>query len=149
MFNGILDLHNLLRWLVLVAGAYAIFKAVMGMTANKTWEKSDKIAGSIFAGIIDLQLLVGFGLYFMSPIVKAALADMSAAMKDPVSRQFAVEHISIMIIAAVLAHLGSIMSKRASTDSAKFRMAAIFYSLAMLSILYAIPWSRTLIPGMR
>jgi len=147
MFNGILDLHNLVRWLVLVAGVYAIFKAIGGLTGNKTWEKSDKIAGSIFAGMIDLQLLIGFGLYFMSPIVKSALANMSAAMKDPTQRQFAVEHISIMIIAAVLAHVGSIMVKRASSDTAKFRMAAIFYSLAILTILYGIPWSRSLIPG--
>jgi len=147
MFNGILDLHNLLRWLVLVAGAYAVFKAIMGLSGNKAWEKGDKIAGSIFTGLIDLQLLLGFGLYFMSPIVKSALANMSAAMKDPSQRQFAVEHISIMIIAAILAHLGSIMSKRASSDTGKFRMAAIFYGLAMLTILYGIPWSRSLIPG--
>jgi hypothetical protein len=48
-----------------------------------------------------------------------------------------------MLIAVVLAHVGRVRSKKAQTDAARFKSAAIFYGLALIIILALIPW-----PGM-
>ena len=148
MFNGILDLHNLIRWFVLIAAVYVLFRSILGLLAKKKWDKRDKIAASIFTGILDLQLLIGLGVYAISPNIQSSLQNMAQAMKDSEQRFFAVEHISIMILTVVLAHIGAILLKRASTDSAKYRFGSIFFGITTVLILYAIPWSRTLIPGM-
>jgi len=87
---------------------------------------------------------LGVFLYLVfSPTVQAAFGNIGAAMRNPEYRFFVVEHFFGMIIAIVLAHVGRVRSKKAKTDAAKFRGAAIFYGLALLIMLAAIPW-----PGM-
>jgi putative Ca2+/H+ antiporter (TMEM165/GDT1 family) len=70
------------------------------------------------------------------------MSDFGAAMKDSGIRFYAVEHFSMMFIAVVLVHIGRAKSKKAKTDLAKFKTATIFYLLALVIILAAIPWSR-------
>jgi hypothetical protein len=98
--------------------------------------------------------LVGLALYLVfSPTVQAAFGNIGAAMRNPEYRFFVVEHAVGMLIAIVLAHVGRIRSKKAKTDAARFKSAALFYGLALLIILASIPWpgmpaGRPLIRGM-
>jgi hypothetical protein len=71
-----------------------------------------------------------------------AMADFGAAMKDDSLRFYAVEHISMMLIAVVLVHIGRAKSKKSKTDIEKFRIASIFFLAALVLILAGIPWSR-------
>jgi hypothetical protein len=65
------------------------------------------------------QLLIGLVLYFfLSPITTGALSDFGAAMKDPATRLLAVEHISVNIIAVVLATINNAENKKAIADAA-------------------------------
>ena len=75
-----------------------------------------------------------------SPITTGAFKDFGAAMGNSSVRFFAVEHIFIMIVAIVLAHVGRSLSKKAADDKSKFKRAAIFFTLSMLAVLAAIPW---------
>ncbi len=50
------------------------------------------------------------------------------------------EHIGIMIVAVVLAHLAVIFSKRAQSPAGKFKRGAIYATLAVLAVLVGIPW---------
>jgi hypothetical protein len=54
----------------------------------------------------------------------------------------------MMILAVTVAHLGSVASKRVTTDASKYRRAAVGYSLAALLVVLAIPWWRPLLPGL-
>jgi hypothetical protein len=78
-----------------------------------------------------------------SPTVQAAFGNIGAAMRNPEYRFYVVEHSLGMIIAITLAHIGRVRSKKAKTDDAKFKGAAIFYVLALVIMLGVIPW-----PGM-
>jgi len=51
-----------------------------------------------------------------------------------------VEHSTMMIIAIILITMGRIMSKKATTDQAKFKKLFWFNFIALLVILAAIPW---------
>ena len=67
---------------------------------------------------LGLQMLVGLLLYFVfSPLTKAALGDFAGAMKDPLMRFWAVEHVFGMIIGVALAHVGMTRARRAATDA--------------------------------
>lgn len=143
MYTGFLHLHNTLRWLVLLSLVITLVKYVSGWLANQSWKKTDNILGIVFTSLMDLQLLTGLVLYFfLSPVTKLAMSDFGAAMKDPGLRFYAVEHFSMMLIAVVLVHIGRAKSKKAKTDSAKFKTATIFFLIALVVILAAIPWSR-------
>ena len=143
MYTGFLHLHDTLRWLVLLSLVITLVKYISGWLANQSWEKTDNILGIVFTSLMDIQLLTGLVLYFfLSPVTKLAMSDFGAAMKDPGLRFYAVEHFSMMLIAVVLVHIGRAKSKKAKTDSAKFKTATIFFMIALVVILAAIPWSR-------
>ena len=120
-----------------------IFKYLTGWLGKQPWKKIDNILGIVFTSLMDLQLLIGLSLYFfLSPVTKMAMSDFGAAMKDDTLRFYAVEHISIMVIAVTLVHVGRAKSKKAKTDVDKFRIASIFFLAALVLILAGIPWSK-------
>jgi hypothetical protein len=140
IYAGVLVIHSWLRWLVLLAGVFAFVRATVGAATGKPWTPADDRAGAFFARIFDLQFLFGLVLYvFLSPFTHAAFGNFGAAMKDHVSRFWAVEHIVGMFIAAALVHIGQIRARK--TDSLRrHRVAAIFFGLALAVSLGSIPW---------
>ncbi len=143
MYTGFLHLHDTLRWLLLLSLVTTLVKYLIGWFGNQHWKKTDNLMGIVFTSLMDIQLLTGLVLYFfLSPITKLALSDFGSAMKNADLRFYAVEHIFMMLIAVVLVHIGRAKSKKATADHAKFRIATIFYGLALVIMLAAIPWSR-------
>ncbi|MFY0685602.1 MAG: hypothetical protein JXQ90_00480 [Cyclobacteriaceae bacterium] len=142
-YTFFLHLHSGLRWLILLIAVAAIVKSIIGVTQDKPFGKLDNILGASFAGTMHLQLLVGLVLYiFLSPITKAAFKDFGAAMKNSDLREYAVEHIFIMILVAVLATIGRSKAKKSTEDARKFRMQLIFFGAALVLMLISIPWDR-------
>lgn len=143
MYTGFLHLHDVLRWLLLVSLAVTLVKYLAGWFGNQPWKKTDNILGIVFTSLMDLQLLTGLVLYFfLSPITKLALSDFGGAMKNADLRFYAVEHFSMMLIAVVLVHIGRAKSKKAKTDQGKFKIATIFFLIALVLMVVAIPWNR-------
>jgi hypothetical protein len=144
MYSPLLFLHSWLRWVVLLTGVLALVRAIAGMNGKRPWTAADAKPGLFFIISCDVQLLLGLALYLVfSPTVQAAFGNIGAAMRNPEYRFYVVEHFFGMIIAIALAHVGRVRSKKATTDSARFKAAAIFYGLALLIMLASIPW-----PGM-
>ena len=146
MYEFLRGLHNLLRWVVLLGGFAAVIVMLRGLAAQARWTGRERGIGAAFAGSLHLQVLVGILLYLVSPIVRGGLADFGAAMGDADTRFFLVEHGLLMLLAAVSAQVGLSLARRAQTDRASYLRATIGVALALLLVLYAIPWGRSLIP---
>jgi hypothetical protein len=143
MYTGLLHTHNLFRWLVLIAMVLAVVFALIGWSGKRGWSKKDNITGLLLTVFMDIQFVVGMILYaFVSPKMKAVFNDFGAAMKNADLRFYAVEHISLMVIALVLVHIGRAKSKKAVPAWKKHKNAAIFYGIALLLVLAGIPWDR-------
>lgn len=143
MYTGFLHVHDTLRWLLLISMLITTGKYLVGWLGQKSWTKADNLTGIIFTALMDLQLLTGLILYFfLSPVTKMAMSDFGAAMKDANLRFYAVEHLTMMLIAVVLVHIGRAKSKKAKTDVAKFKTGSIFFLIALVIVLAGIPWGR-------
>lgn len=143
MYVGFLHIHDTLRWLLLIGLLITLTKYLAGWLGNKPWKRADNLLGITVTLLMDLQLITGLVLYFfLSPITKMALSDFGAAMKNSDLRFYAVEHLSLMLIAVVLVHFGRAKSKSAKTDEGKFKAGSIFFLIALMVIFAAIPWSR-------
>jgi hypothetical protein len=141
LYPYVVTVHSVLRWVVLIAGLAAAGKALAGWLGKHPWVKLDDQLGMFMTVNMDVQLVVGLLLYFVfSPLTRAGFAGFASAMSDPVLRFFLVEHLSVMLVAVVLTHMGRALSRRASGEAAKHQRAAIFYTLAMLAVLISIPW---------
>jgi hypothetical protein len=136
-----LFLHNLVRWLVILAGLWALFRVWTGLLKHSPWTKQDRIAGLVFSTVLNVQFLLGVIVLFMGPLhAVSAYSNMGAAMKNAVLRFFAVEHPFMMLLAVIIAQVGFSLSKRANTDRAKFLRATICYTISAVLILAAVPW---------
>lgn len=143
MYPTVLALHSWLRWFVLLAGLIALVRAVSGWASGRAWTGADHRAGAVFVGLLDLQLVLGLLLYaWLSPITWTALTDMAAAMRNPMLRYWAVEHVFGMLLALAVVHVGRARLRRAP-DGRRHRIAALSIGVGLLVILASIPW-----PGM-
>jgi hypothetical protein len=148
MYPFVLGLHNLIRWVVLLAGAWAILLAWRGWLGRGSWTVTESRAVKIFVGTLDLQLTVGLLLYFVfSPLTRGAFSDFGAAMRDAPMRYFVVEHLVIMIVAIAVAHVGAGRVKKATTDPERFQRASIWLGIAFAAVAGFVPWARPLIPS--
>lgn len=140
MFDPLLVIHSLTRWLVLAAAVAATARAVLDWRRGRDWTPAGARAGRVFVILMDIQLLLGILLYVVSPTVRAALGDMGAAMGDPALRFWSVEHAAMMLIAVALAHAGRVLSLKAKDPAARHKRAAICFGLALVVMLTAVPW---------
>lgn len=133
--------HSIFRYLILLASLYAIFRAYRGMSQSRSFTNDDKRAGFILTMLVDLQLLMGLGLYFMSNLGFKSfnLNGTANVMKDSFLRFFAVEHITAMLIAIVLIHVGNAKSKKGE-DATRHKLAFRYYLIALIIMLASIPW---------
>jgi hypothetical protein len=149
MYLFMLSSHNLIRWIVLILTAVVLARAAIGWVRRLEWRPLDGTLGRVLASAADVQLLVGVVLYlFFSPLTKAAFLDMGAAMKNDDLRFFVIEHAFLALLAIVFVHLGAMAPRKVPEAVAKHRRAAIWYALALASLLATIPWGRPLFPGL-
>jgi hypothetical protein len=59
------NLHSIIRWLILIAGALAILRAGWGYLGPLAFGKVDNALGAAFTGLLDLNALVGIVLLIM------------------------------------------------------------------------------------
>ena len=142
MYNTVLILHSWLRWIAILAAVAATIAAFRGRTRD-TEPAADR--WTLFAMVVlDVQMLVGLILYFaLSPFTSQALADFGAAMRTPQLRFWAVEHLTMMLGAVIVAHVGRVLARKARTPGAKRMRLLVCFGLATVLLLLGTPW-----PGM-
>ena len=136
MYNGLLHAHSGLRWILLVLIVWAIIKAISGWTGQKEYQKSDRLSALLALIFTHIQLLIGLGLYFMSPKVSFE----SGVMESSVLRFYTVGHITMMIVAIALITFGFSSAKRMEVSLAKHKRVAITYGIGLLIMIASIPW---------
>ena len=148
MYPYVLGLHNIVRWLVLLAGVTTGILAWRGWLGKGKWSSAEDRATRAFVGMLDFQFLIGLLLFFVfSPLTRQAFRDMGSAMGDAPVRYFLVEHPVIMVAAITVAHIGAAKVKKASSDAEKFQRASIWFGLSLAALAGFIPWARPLIPS--
>jgi hypothetical protein len=139
MYTTVLVLHSWIRWLALVALVGATLAAVRGKVAGTTSLVDRWGLAAVTA--LDIQLLLGLLLYFViSPNMQAILGNFGAAMKDPTTRFWAVEHTSAMLAAVVLVHVGRVLARKAKTPAAKRTRLLVCFGLATVLVILGMPW---------
>lgn len=143
MYNGLLHAHSGLRWIALVLILAAIFNALASKSKG-TYEKKDKML-NLFAMItLHTQLLIGLGMYFMSPKVQFS----EGWMANGTLRFFGLEHFIGMLLAIVVITIGRKKAEKASLAYDKHKKIVTWYIIGLLLIIAFIPWPfRTALGG--
>lgn len=144
MYNGLVHLHNLLRWIILIL---LLISLVSAFTKNARIQKTSLwlliIAHSTLVLGIFQWLNGNWGLKLIQT------NGFGEVMKDSVQRFWAVEHIAGMLIGIVLITIARGKSKRLNYSAASW-----LYLIALVVILASVPWpfregiARPWFPGM-
>lgn len=130
MNTGLLHLHNVLRWVILITLILSIYKLYTKQDALKT--------SKILLISSHTTLLIGLYQYFTGAVgIKMIQAmGMAETMKNAATRFWAVEHIFSMILAIIFITIGHIGYKKSQNAS----RAKVLYVVALLLIVLAMPW---------
>jgi uncharacterized membrane protein YoaK (UPF0700 family) len=146
METGMLHLHSILRWVILILLLAALYHAFARKAALKQSSLWLMIASHIMLVVGLYQLIAGrYG------ITKFKIPEGVELMKDKFLRFYWIEHPLMMFIAIVLITVARAKAKRGS-----YKNAGWLLLVALLLILAAVPWpfrdvvgeTRTWFPGM-
>lgn len=136
MIIGLQHLHSGLRYVVLLFLVISIVVAFIGR--NNGSFKGLKTVALVALASAHLQLIIGLSLYFLKDWHLAFTID--GFMKAPNLRFFAVEHLSMMLLAIILITVGYSSAKRMTDVARQHRRILVFYLVALVLILASIPW---------
>jgi len=136
MYNALKHAHSGFRWLVLALLVYAIINAIIKWGNGSSYTDKDKKAGLFTMVFFHIQFLIGLVLYFLSPMVSFA----DGFMKNAATRFYTMEHTTMMIIAMALITMGYVKSKKLDNPTRKFKTTFIYFGIAFIILLVAIPW---------
>jgi hypothetical protein len=141
VYSVLLLVHSWVRWLVLPALLGRIGLAVADRAAGRPYDKRARALSGAAVGLLDVMLVIGLLLLgWFSPLTTAAMADMGSAMKDPLRRFWLVEHPTLMVGAVVIAHVATVVGRRATDPRRGHLVVAVGLSIALALVLLGIPW---------
>ena len=142
--NTIQFIHSGWAYLVLIILVLATFNAIIKFFGDKEFDAKD-FRISLFALItMHIQLLLGIVLFFAKDYFGtiSEVGGMGEVMKNAALRSNIIEHPLTMIIAVVLITMGYSKHKKKLVSKPKFKVLAIFYTLALILVLAKIPWNQ-------
>ncbi|MGE3675496.1 MAG: hypothetical protein AB7K71_37855, partial [Polyangiaceae bacterium] len=76
MYAALLHLHSYNRWLVLGSAAVVLGVSWRAFLGDRAYGSAERVSSRVFMRLLDVQVLLGLGLYAVSPIVSVALGDL-------------------------------------------------------------------------
>ncbi len=155
MYGGLLHLHNVLRWVILLLLLIAVIRHFTGLSKKSAVTATDKKVDLFLMTAAHITLLLGLyqwiaGSWGLKLIQNVGIGEV---MKNSQYRFWGVEHLAGMIIAVILITVGRGAVKRA-IDWTAHKKAFWFFLVALLLILVSVPWpfregiGRPWFPGM-
>jgi hypothetical protein len=126
MYQILRSAHSGWRYIVLILLVLAVLQALAGWLSRRPYTEVNRKVNLFTLIVTHVQILIGLGLYFMSPLVEAGI------------RYWKMEHIGMMIFAAILVTVGNARAKRTEDGAAKHRTITIYFGLALIVIIAAI-----------
>lgn len=118
--NALYSAHSGLRYLILLTGLLALLVFAYGLITRRPVRGAPGFTAA-FAGLIDLQIVLGFGLFFGGIVYDALMG-----------------HIAMMILAAVAANGAAILAPRARTEQQELATRFGGVVIAMVCIVIGI-----------
>ena len=142
MYETVKMLHSYWAYLALLMIVIATFNALFKFFGKKEFRPLDFRIALFTLIVFHIQLLIGIVLFFAADYISLiSELGMKDVMGNKLLRLNIVEHPLMMIIAIVFITVGYSKHKNKLTSTPKFKMLAIFYTLALICVLSRIPWA--------
>jgi bacteriorhodopsin len=127
----LLTVHSLLRWAIVVVGAIALVKFLLGWLGRRRFGKMDRGLLAGFSGLMDAQALLGFFYFLVAGLTGGGFP------------MYRIEHLATMLLAAIAAHAPSRFKRGGSKHFVALAALAVALFLVYIGVA-RLPggWSR-------
>lgn len=140
METGIIHLHSILRYIIILAAIWAIVSLINARNARKTVTKKERTPATLLTILVDIQFLLGIILFIVKKYF-TRITEVGISEWDRYTKFFVFEHVPLMFIALILLHIGSgALKKSDRSDHRKYGKAITMFIIGLIIILLAIPW---------
>lgn len=139
MYNFVQKLHSGWAYIALILLVFAVVNSLLGYFSKKEFTPKDRIIALLTLIAVHIQLVIGFIVYFVSPLGFKAFST-EGAMKISELRLTMLEHPLINIIAITLITIGWSKHKKMTSSLPKFKSIGMFYAIGLVLILSRLPW---------
>jgi len=145
----LLEIHSVLRWIILLLLLLSIIRSFSGWRKHKELRDADARLWLFTMISAHLTLLIGLYLLFFGRfgVLSSGLPEGVHLMKDKFYRFFWVEHPVGMVLATTLITLARGVVKKQIQDPLKYKRAFWLFLLALIIILAVIPWTGMTVVG--
>jgi hypothetical protein len=142
MLSVLLQIHSILRWVILLLLVISIVQSFIGWTKRRELRDADAKLWLFTMISVHTTLLIGLILLCFGRfgILSAGLPSGVNLMQDKYYRFFWVEHPVGMLIATILITLGRGVVKKQIQDPIKYKRVFWFFLFGLIIILATIPW---------
>ncbi len=126
MYNALHQLHSYWAYLVLAMLVIASVNSLFKLITKKEYVPKDFRINLFTLIVVHMMFLIGLVLLLVPPMGLKGVK---------------IDHPIVMILVAALVTIGYSKHKKKLVSGAKFKMTAIFYTIALVFCLSRIPWS--------
>ena len=142
LYEGILGLHSLLRWILLILLIVNIIR--VNIESKDRFDETDMKFSFWMTIFTWLNLIAAIDLYLFGHNGISIMKEQGYSMKDVLNsewlRFWIIEHPSLMLIALSMLIVSHSICMRNFTAPTKHKVMNILYVSALLLIIIAIPW---------
>jgi len=109
-------LHSVLRFLVLAAGLFAVVFFALGLLRKQPFTQATRVCGSVFVGLLDLQILIGVGVVLSGRWYPALIG-----------------HLVMMVAAAAVAHVLLVRNRKRATPGLTLPLIGVAVALVLIA----------------
>jgi hypothetical protein len=136
MYEIIKQIHSGWAYASFLLLVIAVVNSIIGLISKKEYTPTDKKMGLYALGAIHTQAVIGFIIYFVSPLGLSGFS-----MSDSALRLTSMEHPLMNVLGIVLMTVGWVKHKKRTSSESKFKTVSIYYGLGLVFFLSRIPWN--------
>jgi len=142
MYGGLLGLHSLIRWAMIIFLVINIIR--VNVEADQHFDRIDKAWSLRLLITSHINLLVAVYLYFWGPNGIQIMETQKYTWKDVMEtswlRFWLVEHPTMMISSIIIITISHSFSKKSIEPIKKHKIMSILYIVALVIIIAGVPW---------
>ncbi len=136
--------HSGWAYLLLLVLGVATINSLIGFFSRKEFGNRDFSLALVALIVTHIQLLMGLALWLFGPYFEILISDFGSLMTPEMRsvRLLALEHPLTMMIAVAVLTVGYSKHKKKIVSRGKFKMLAVFYTIAFVLVLSRVPWNQ-------
>ncbi len=139
MYKLVINLHIVISCIFILLAAVVLTRSIYRWIKGKKYNPVDNYLSISLILFLYIQLISGISLYFF---LRPLLGDENLTLIEVNQRStlqfWAIEHLSLMLFAILLAQVGRLFISKTQNDRRKYKNTSFYYGVSFVLVLVSI-----------